>query len=177
MEVSEAGAYDAEGDAWRISASMRKWKSIGFLRGFAGIREEVLPKGKMSLPSAAFHEAASEGLDGIEDTAEQGRRKAYIATVESRLREIQAEAISGHFRMAALGRMADMALGLFVIGLTAGLLIRLGPFDPLTFAFLVLFAAKLGFMHISVVRMLRKANVAFLVDPSQIALPWSGDQS
>lgn len=172
MVASDGAAYDAEGDARRLSVPIRKWKGMGFLRGFAGIRQEVLPKGKMSLPSAAFHEAAVEGLVDVGDEAERKRRNAYIAAVEARLRETQAEAIAGHFRMAALGRIADVALGLFVIALTAGLVVRFGPFHPLTFVFLLLFAGKLAFMHFSVVKMLKEANVAFLSDPSQIPLPW-----
>jgi len=172
MGATEAAAYDAEGDALRISAPIRKWKGMGFLRGFAGIGKEVLPKGRMSLPSAAFHEAASEGLEEVEDEAERKRRAAYIAAVEGKLREVQAEAIAGHFQMAALGRLADAALGLFVIALTVGLLVRMGPFHPITFAFLTLFAVKLVFMHFSVTKMLGEANVAFLAEPSQIDLPW-----
>lgn len=167
-------AYDAEMDAEKLSVPMKKWARMGFLRGFAGVRGEVLPKGKMSLPSAAFHEAATRGLQDIGNPDEFERRHVYISAVESKLREVQAEAISDHFRKAALGRAADFALGFMVIALTAGLIVRLGAFHPLTFVFLILFAAKLLFMHLSVRGMLNAANAAFKTQASEVRLPWAG---
>lgn len=172
MNAEPTAKYDAGADAERLLVTIRKWAGMGFLRGFAGIRQEILPKGKMSLPSAAFHEAAVAGLDELTDEAEVARRRAYIDEVESKLRETQASAINEHFRKAALGQVADAALGFFVIALTIGLLWRVGPFNPLTFVFLILFAAKLAFMHFTVRKMLNAATKAFKSHPDDIVLPW-----
>jgi len=163
--------YDAENDAEKLSEPMRKWAQVGFMKGFAGVRGEVLPKGRVSLPSAAFHDAATEGLDQV-SPEEAERRKAYIAAVEARLREVQAKSIQDHFMRAAWGRVADLAVGVLVVVLTIGLIVRVGAFHPVTFVFLVLFAAKLAFMQLSVRRFLKVADEAFNQQADRIRLPW-----
>lgn len=172
MGAEPKATYNAKSDAEKLSASMKKWASIGFLRGFSGIREEVLPKGKMNLPSAAFHEAATRDIETVTDEMERMRRLSYIAAVEAKLREAQAEYINAHFTKAAFGQAVDMALGLAVIAMTVGLIVRVGAFHPLTFAFLVLFALKLVFMHFTVRHMLKAASKGFRSEASEISLPW-----
>lgn len=169
-----AGGYDAAGDAERLAAPMRKWARIGFMRGFSGIRGEVLPKGKMKLPSAAFHEAASKDIPEGATDDENLARIAYVEAVEARLREVQAKAINDHFRKAALGQAADVAVGLLFLGLGIGLIVRVGPYHPVTLVLIGLFAVKLLFMHLSVRRLLRIAQAAFKTQADDIVMPWSG---
>lgn len=163
--------YDAVKDAEELAEPMRRWARIGFMKGFAGVRTEVLPKGRVSLPSAAFHDAATKGLDEVEEE-EAARRRAYIAAVEARLREVQAQSIQQHYARSVMGRIADFALGLMVVALAVGLIFRFGAFHPVTLAFLVLFAAKLAFMQVSVRRFLKVADEAFNQQADRIRLPW-----
>lgn len=163
--------YNAEKDAEKLSEPMRRWARIGFMRGFAGIRGEMLPRGKVSLPSAAFHAAATQGIDEVGEE-EAARRRIYIAVVEARLREVQAESIHDHFMKAAWGQIADFGVGVLVVVLTVGLLVRVGPFEPITFAFLLLFALKLGFMQLSVRRFVKVAEEAFNHQADRVRLPW-----
>lgn len=166
--------YDAERDAEELASPMRRWARIGFMRGFAGIRAEVLPKGKVSLPSAAFHAAATKGIEEVGEE-EAARRHAYISAVESKLRKVQATSIQDHFVKATLGQVADIAIGILVLSLTIGLIARFGPFHPVTFVFLVLFAMKLGFMQLSARRFLKAADEAFNQQAEDIRLPWSDE--
>jgi hypothetical protein len=46
--------YDSDIIVEQLSAPMKKWAKMGFMRGFVGLRTEALPKGKMVLPSAAL---------------------------------------------------------------------------------------------------------------------------
>ena len=73
---------------------------------------------------------------------------------------------------AAWGRVADLAVSTTTSAPTVGLLVRVGPFHPVTFAFLVLFAAKLAFMQLSVRRFLRVADEAFNQQADKVRLPW-----
>lgn len=166
--------YNSDVLVSQLSAPMKKWAEMGFMRGFAGVRTEVLPKGKMVLPSAAFNELAKRSLrEGEPNPEEFEIRTAYVAEVDQKLREMQGEAINRHFKFAAIGQMVDIGMALGILALIAGLLIRVGPFHPLTMALIFLLAIKLLFVRHSARRLLNIAQDAFKAKADKIRLPWT----
>lgn len=165
--------YNADLDIEKLSKNISKWGTIGFLRGFAGVRAEVLPKGKMNLPSAAFYEAALKMLN-IGDPCDQEReyRVQYINTVEARLREIQAKAINEHFAKATYGQILDGVLALFILFLATSLILSVGGTHWITMLLIFLMAIKLLYMRWAVKRMLAISQEAFKAKVDDIKVPW-----
>ena len=165
--------YNSDDIVSQLSVPMQKWAAMGFMRGFAGIRSEVLPKGKMILPSAAFTEIAKNAVsDGNPSEEELEIRKAYVADVDLKLRQMQGDAINKHFKFAAIGQLFDIGMAVGILALIAGLLIRVGPMHPLTMSLIFLLAVKLLFVRHSAKRVLNIAQVAFKSKADKIRLPW-----
>lgn len=177
-EAKAPAPYDADAGAKALSAPMSAWAKSGFLRGFAGVHGETLPRGQVHLPSTAFLDAVTERLgEGSPDEREMERRLAYMEAVIERLHDIQSKCIRSHYRAASWGRVADFAMALMVLGLMAGLFHRVGVYHPLTAMFLVLFATKLGFMHYAARRAVKLARSAFRPSKDEVRLPWDGPQA
>lgn len=165
--------YDSDEIVSQLSAPMKKWAAMGFMRGFAGLRTEALPKGKMVLPSAAFNEIAQQTLKEGDPTDEEIQvRKTYVAEVDQKLREMQGEAINRHFKFAAIGQSVDIMMAIAIVALVVGLLVRVGAYHPLTISLIFLLAVKLLFVRHSAKRVLNIAQAAFKSKADQIRLPW-----
>lgn len=165
--------YDAMEDATALAAPLRKWARIGFLRGFSGIRKEILPMGEMVLPSKAFAEVAWESLDSIpHESAEYEKRHRYVLEVEEILRQRQTQFVEDHYRNSVLGHVCDFLLALVFMALMAALIMTVGPFSSLTLSLLSLIGIKILFLQISVRRAIGIAQAAFKVSRDDIRLPW-----
>lgn len=166
--------YDAMGDATALAAPLRKWARIGFLRGFSGIRKEILPMGEMVLPSKAFSEVAWESLATIpHEGPEYEARHGYIIAVEEILRQRQTQFVEDHYRNSVWGHVCDFLLALVFIGLMVALLMTVGPFSSLTLILLSLIGVKIFFLQISVRRAIGIAQSAFKFSKEDIKLPWN----
>jgi hypothetical protein len=166
--------YDSDIIVEQLSAPMKKWAKMGFMRGFVGLRTEALPKGKMVLPSAAFNEVALKAIDEGKPTYEEMTlRTRFVAEVDQKLREMQGEAINRHFKFATIGQFVDIVMAIGITILIVGLLIRVGPYHPITMALVPLFGVKLLFVRHSAKRVLNIAQQAFKSKADQIGLPWS----
>ena len=168
-----ASRYDAQGDAVALSAPLRKWARIGFLRGFSGVRKEILPVGEMVLPSKAFSEVAWENLASIpHETPEYAERHRYVMEVEEILRQRQTQFVEDHLRSSMWGHVCDFLLALLFLGLMAGLMFTVGPYSHLTLSLLGLIAMKILFLQISVRRAIGIAQSAFQFSREDVKLPW-----
>jgi hypothetical protein len=165
--------YDAKGDANALAAPLRKWARIGFLRGFSGVRREILPMGAMVLPSKAFSEVAWESLEQTpSDTPEYEERHRYILDVEEILRQRQTQFVEDHYRNSVWGHVCDFLLAMLFAVLMVELLLTVGPLSVLTLVLLALIGVKIVFLHVSVRRAIRIAQSAFQVSHEDIKLPW-----
>lgn len=165
--------YDSDHIVSQLSAPMKKWAEMGFMRGFVGLKTEALPKGKMVLPSAAFNEVASKFIgNGMPTNEELALRKKFIAEVDQKLREMQGDAINRHFKFATIGQFVDILMALVITMLIIGLLIRVGPYHPVTMGLITLLGVKLLFVRHSAKRVLDLAQSAFKSKADQIRLPW-----
>ncbi|MCS4088416.1 hypothetical protein [Rhizobium sp. BK176] len=165
--------YDAMGDATTLAAPLRKWARIGFLRGFSGVRKEILPMGAMILPSKAFGDVAWESLNSISHEGEEYEaRHRYVLEVEEILRQRQSQFVEDHYRNSVWGHICDFLLALVFVGLMIGLLTSVGPLSPLTIGLLSLIGIKIIFLHVSVRRAIRIAQSAFQFSRDDIKLPW-----
>jgi hypothetical protein len=168
------GHYDALGDATALAAPLRKWARIGFLRGFSGIRKEIVPIGEMTLPSKAFSEVAWESLASIpHEDPEYEARHQYIMAVEEILRQRQTQFVEDHYRNSVWGHVCDFILAFVFVGLMVGLLMTVGPFSSLTLVLLMLIGIKIVFLQISVRRAIGIAQSAFKFSKDDIVLPWN----
>lgn len=165
--------YDAKTDAALFAESLRAWAKLGFWRGFAGIRSEIIPGGQMTLPSAAFYKKATEILgENDPDETELEIRKIYIENVLSRLSEHQSSYIDQHYKGFIIGHIVDIAVGLTVIALMTGLFYTYGPFHPVPLSLVGLLGIKLIFLFVSVRRMIKIAQNTFTSKAAMIRIPW-----
>lgn len=165
--------YEIAEDVTLISAPMAKWAGLGFLRGFASIRNELLPKGSSKLPSAAFQEKATAHLlDNNPDEHERSRRVAYINRVEQELREREEQAVHKHYIHSIWGQITDLIMACGLLALIIGLLCIKGAFHPLTLIFISLLIVKILFMHWTIRGIINVARSAFRAEKSDITLPW-----
>lgn len=165
--------YDAKKDIGILSENMRKWASLGFMRGFAGLRSELFPIGQTTLASAAFLEVAQHQMTaGSPDVDEQARRKAYIEAVEGGLRECQVDSVHRHHLHAILGQIADLLMAMALLAIIFGLIYVKGAFHPLTLTFISLLAVKILFMHWTIRKIVNVAKAAFMTNSDDIKLPW-----
>ncbi|MBY3432834.1 hypothetical protein HFN89_01420 [Rhizobium laguerreae] len=165
--------YDAQGDATALAAPLLKWARIGFLRGFSGVRKEILPVGAMVLPSKAFGDVAWESLGSLPHEGEEyEERHRYILEVEEILRQRQSQFVEDHYRNSVWGHVCDFLMALVFVGLMIGLLRTVGPYSPLTIGLLSLIGIKILFLHVSVRRAIRIAQSAFQFSRDDIKLPW-----
>jgi hypothetical protein len=168
--------YDAKTDAALFAESLRAWAKLGFLRGFAGVRSEIIPGGKMTLPTAAFHRIATESLEeGAPDKVEIERRRLYISDVSTMLSEHQSFYIDQHYKGFILGHVVDIVVGLAVIAIMAGLFYTYGPFHPIPLALVGLLGVKLIFLFLSVRRMIKIAQNTFTSKAAMIRIPWNSE--
>ncbi|MDW9481771.1 hypothetical protein GOB57_24285 [Sinorhizobium meliloti] len=165
--------YDAMGDANALAAPLSKWARIGFLRGFSGIRKEILPMGEMVLPSKAFSGVAWESLESIpHGGAEYEARHRYILEVEEILLQKQTQFVEDHYRNSMWGHVCDFVLALVFVVLMVALLMTVGPFSSLTLVLLALIGIKILFLQISVRRAIGIAQAAFQFSRDDVVLPW-----
>lgn len=165
--------YDAMADANALAAPLRKWARIGFLRGFSGVRKEILPMGQMVLPSKAFSVVAWESLDATpRDTPEYDERHRYILELEEILRQKQTQFVEDHYRNSVWGHICDFLLALVFVVLMIALMVKVGPFSSLTLALLALIGIKILFLQVSVRRAIRIAQDAFQFSLENVKLPW-----
>lgn len=166
--------YDPISDAERLAAPLQEWTRLGFLRGFAGMRSDLGPKGKMCLPSAAFHQAAFASLNSpVGDADEKAARLAYIKTVESSLTRIQTQAIDEHYAKATKGWITDLAVGLITLVICALAWWHLGLQHPLTISLVALISMKTIIIQLVVRRIIGDAMKAFAATTTDIRLPWT----
>lgn len=176
MPATKEIIYDAKTDAASFVGSLRSWAKLGFLRGFAGVRGEIIPGGKMTLPSSAFHRKATESLEvGSPDADELQRRKQYMVEVSALLSEHQSFYIDQHYKRFILGHVVDIAVGLVVVGLMAGLFYTFGPFHPVPLSLAALLGVKLIFLFLSVRRMIKIAQHTFTSKAAMIRIPWEAE--
>lgn len=169
--------FDAEKDADALGAPLAKWARLGFMRGFSGIRKEVLPEGAMTLPSKAFGEAAASSMSVIGlPEGERTRREAYVEDVQERLRVLQNGYIQAHYRNSLWGHVADFVMALLIVALTVTLLWEFGVFSHYALFLVFLLAAKTIFLRVSVIRAFKIAQTAFKTNPASIVLPWDADK-
>nr|WP_250808363.1 hypothetical protein [Neorhizobium tomejilense] len=177
MDIA-TGRYDAQKDAAALAAPLKKWARLGFLRGFSGIRKEMLPLGQMSLPSKAFSEVAWESLSATPaDTPEYKERHRYVMEVEEILAQRQTRFVEDHIRNFFLGKLCDIFMALVFAALMIGLVLQVGAFSGLTLCLFALIFVKIFYLHVSVRRALGIAQAAFQCSRDDVRLPWaSGDQ-
>jgi hypothetical protein len=173
MTTAKEIIYDAKGDAALFAESLRSWAKLGFWRGFAGVRSEIIPGGKMTLPSQAFHKKANEFLElGSPDAEELKRREYYMDEVIAMLTSHQQHYIDQHYKRFILGHIVDVIVGLVVIALMAGLFYTYGPFHPVPLSLVGLLGVKLIFLFLSVRRMIKIAQNTFTSKAAMIRIPW-----
>lgn len=166
--------YDPIIDSERYAAPLQEWARLGYLRGFAGMRSDLGPKGKMSLPSAAFHQAAMASIDTPPGDPEEMRaRRTYVEAVEANLMEIQSEVIDDHYAKAMRGWVMDFIVGVISLGICLLAWWQLGLYHPLTIALLVLISLKTIIIQYVVRRMIAGTMKAFAAKTSDIRLPWA----
>lgn len=164
---------DARRDAEALASPLASWARFGFLRGFSGMRKEILPDGAVVLPSKAFSVAAARSLSAMPaDDPRLDARKLYVSEVEETLRGLQTEAVEAHYRNTIWGHVCDLAMALVFVALMAALIVEVGPYSKLTIGLLALIAAKIIFLQYSVRRAVRIAERAFMVSDRDIGLPW-----
>lgn len=165
--------YDAERDAARFATPLRNWARVGFLRGFSGMRNAIIPQGEVSLPSAVFNEIAHQHLrDGEASDDEVAKRSRYIDEVTNILTEMQGHYIELHYRRSIQGHLVDFVSALLFVGLMGGLIYQYGPYHPIPLTLIGLLASKMIFLWISVRRMVGIAQKTFNRDTHSIKLPW-----
>lgn len=173
MEADVTSRYDSRRDAALLAAPLGKWARIGFLRGFAGIRKEILPVGAMALPSKVFAEVAYESLETVpRESEEYAARLAYINEVEEILRGKQNEFVENHYVNSIWGHVGDFVTAVMFVALGWALIATVGPFDHLTLFLLALMGIKIMFLQVSVHRAIGIAQQAFQTRREQIVLPW-----
>lgn len=171
--TTDVNHYDAQRDAAILVAPMRRWARIGFLRGFSGIRKEILPEGEMVLPSKAFSDVAWESLAEVSETSpEYAERHRYIMEVEEILRQRQTQFVENHLRNSMLGHVCDFLLALLLLGLMIALMVAVGPFSALTLSLFGLIGIKILFLQVSVRRAIDIAQAAFKFSREDVKLPW-----
>ena len=166
--------YDASGDAERLATPLRQWAKLGFIRGLVGLRSDIGPDGRMTLPSAAFHEAAASSIGDPEQIGreEYEARRAYADAVEARLRDIQSDVIATHYRNVACGWVVDLVLGILYV-LCAYLIGReFGALHVVTLAFISLIAIKTVLLQMTVRRLIKYSLATFQAESSTIRMPW-----
>jgi hypothetical protein len=139
---------------------------MGYLRGFAGMRSDLGPKGKLSLPSAAFHQAAMAALNIPPcDEPEMSARTAYVEAVEANLMRIQSVVIEDHYSKAQRGWI--------IVAISLIALYTLGLYHAVTISLLVLISLKTLIIQIFVRRMIVGTMIAFAAKTTDVRLPWS----
>jgi hypothetical protein len=170
--------YDATADSERYAAPLREWASMGYLRGFAGMRSDLGPKGKMTLPSAAFHQAAVASLETPPaDETEMSARREYVESVEANLMRIQSGVIADHYSKAQRGWIMDLAVGFLSAAICLIAWITLGLYHPVTISLLVLISAKTLIIQYFVRRMIIGSMGAFAAKTTDIKLPWGSERA
>jgi len=166
--------YDALADAEHYAAPLHEWARLGYLRGFVGMQADLGPKGEVSLPSAAFHQAAAEALHEPEGDAEEvAARLAYVEAVEANLMRIQSSVIEQHYAKAKRGWITDAIIGLATIAVFLSMWWYLGIDHPLTLTILVLTALKTFIVQIIVRKKIVRTMKAFATKTSDVKLPWA----
>ena len=166
--------YDAHKDADDLLKPLKKWASIGFLRGFSFTRREVVPEGFMALPSTVFLKVATESLKESQvDKDERASREKYVQEVEEILRERQNKLVDAHFKSSVIGRVLDILLGLAFVLLMVTLFLSVGPFSKFTISFMVGMSLILMLLQLSVGRFIKVAEAAFFMEKTSVKLPWS----
>jgi hypothetical protein len=178
MPATKEINYDAKVDAALFAESLRSWAKLGFWRGFAGVRSEIIPGGKMTLPSTAFHRKAMEILEtGSPTDLELERRRQYVSEVSTILLEQQSFYIDQHYKRFILGHVVDVIVGLAVVALMAGLFYTYGPFHPVPLSLVGLMGVKLIFLFLSVRRMIKIAQNTFTSKAAMIRIPWDKESA
>lgn len=176
MTTSKEIIYDSHADAALFAESLRSWAKLGFWRGFAGVRSEIIPGGQLTLPSVAFDKKAREILEtGSPDADERKRREDYIDEVIAMLSLHQQHYIDQHYKRFILGHIVDVIVGLVVIALMSGLFYTYGPFHPVPLSLVGLLGLKLIFLFVSVRRMIKIAQNTFTSKAAMIRIPWAAD--
>jgi len=167
-------SYDARGDADRLAVSLHQWARLGFLRGFAGMRSDLGPKGRVVLPSAAFREAAAAAIGKPESVGEEeyGARAAYVEEVESILHSIQSDVIADHYGRANLGWAVDLAMGWLIVLFAAIAWYFVGIMHPVTISILVVLPALSVAVQLVARKKIAAAMKAFRMESSEIRMPW-----
>jgi hypothetical protein len=166
--------YDAQADAERYAANLRRWASHGFLRGLAGGRKETIPAGATTLPSEAFHTFAEKALSEDRSVGEErSLRERYFADVEAFLAAAQQEAVDLHHRLSLLGSLAD--IGISIVSLVAGyaLIQTVGAFTPATAIFLLALPTAFFMLSFGAKRVVNLSRMVFHAETEEFVLPWS----
>ena len=178
MTTSKEIVYDSQADAALFAESLRSWAKLGFWRGFAGVRSEIIPGGQLTLPSVAFDKKAREILEiGSPDGVELKKRENYIDEVIATLSLHQQQYIDQHYKRFIMGHIVDVVVGLVMIALMAGLFYTYGPFHPIPLSLVGLLGLKLIFLFVSVRRMIKIAQNTFTSKAAMIRIPWAADTS
>lgn len=166
--------YDARSDADRLAAPLLHWSRLGFLRGFAGMRSDLGPKGRVVLPSAAFHEASLRAVgDPVAVGDDEYRaRLAYVNEVEAILQGIQSDVIADHYAKAKQGWAVDLAMGWLIVLLAVVSWYFFGMLHPLTISVLVVLPALSVAVQLVARHRIASAMKAFRMEASEIRMPW-----
>ncbi|TLX16637.1 hypothetical protein [Rhizobium sp. MHM7A] len=176
MTTTKEIIYDSKADAALFAESLRSWAKLGFWRGFAGVRSEIIPGGKITLPSVAFHKKATEILElNSPDAEELKRREYYIDEVMAMLSLHQQHYIDQHYKRSILGHIVDVIVGLVMVALMGGLFYTYGPFHPVPLSLVGLMGVKLIFLFVSVRRMIKIAQNTFTSKAAMIRIPWDAE--
>jgi hypothetical protein len=171
--TKELKNYDAKADADLLAQPLKKWANIGFLRGFAGVRNEIIPGGEVTLPSSVFHRVAIDQIGyGNPSKEEMAKRLKYVEDVVAMLSQSQAHYVEEHYKRSIYGHIADFITALIMTGLIIGLFQTYGYFHPLALSLVGLLGAKLLFLFVSVRRMIKIARNTFAKQTMNISLPW-----
>jgi hypothetical protein len=174
MASSKEINYDSQADAALFAESLRSWARLGFWRGFAGVRGEIIPGGQLTLPSVAFDKKAREIIEfNSPDAVERKKREDYIDEVIAMLSLHQQHYIDQHYTRFILGHIMDVIVGLVMIALMSGLFYTYGPFHPVPLSLVGLMGAKLIFLFVSVRRMIKIAQNTFTSNAAMIRIPWA----
>jgi hypothetical protein len=168
--------YNAQADAERYAANLRRWASHGFIRGLAGNRKETIPAGATTLPSEAFHTFAEKAL--AVDTSvgeERALRERYFADVEAYLADAQQEAVEHHHKLALWGTVADIAISIISLVAGYGLIQTIGAFHPMTAVFLLALPTAFFMLSFGTKRVVTLSRLVFHAEAEEFSLPWQDE--
>lgn len=159
--------YNALNDAKLLIKPLKYWSLLGFLRGFLGLRKNILEKNEL-LPSFVFQRYAENNIG--EDNLEQ--KKKYIDDVVEYLIKEQSLLATKHYDYYLRGILVDFALSAILIFSMFCLFFLFGYKNIITFVVLFLIVLKIFLIRVIAKYIMNNTKRTFSLSEIDIKLPW-----